>query len=414
MATDTLYREEFRSFNKIGDRLGSLSFRDRPRIDNIAVILVTHSMFSAMPLIDAVEGIAGRFDAYLVCKSSSRNNDFERYVIGRGNTILPLRKRDFKENPEKIIRELGVIDKPLLFLDHGGYGAYHIRELQDQLEIVGVVEYSLNGHERYGRSNIPENIDYLSIAEVKTKKFADYSSGRFIGELCSFIVQRFSGFGGHLRGIRQIGIIGFGRLGSSAADQMKNNGAHNIMVYDTSPEKMIEAQQKGYNVQAACVEDILRRCNVILVGSDTAPIKSKMYESMHNHTIVATVTSPDDSLGIHDLIRHGHIIEEKRFADEDIPLTTYQITKDKYIHLICDGDAPNLRYSRFGVDDPTLAMPLILHAVAGYELAKNGNVTKKRMQQLEQRIMEDYLRIYQEVAKEMEDYWHSDKSAPVI
>nr|VFK12911.1 MAG: NADP oxidoreductase coenzyme F420-dependent [Candidatus Kentron sp. LPFa] len=405
---DALYREEFRTFNKIGNRLKDLSFRNRPRIDGIAVVLVTHSMFTAMPLIDAVEGVAGRCNMYLVCKSSSKNGDFERYITGRGNVILSSGKKDFKENPDKVIRELRLLGKPLLLLDHGGYGAYHIQELQDKLEIVGIVEYSLNGHERYGRSGISEHMDYISIAESETKKFADYSCGRFIGELCSFIVQQFSGFGNHMRGIRKIGIIGVGRLGLNAADQMKNNGAHNIMIYDINPERMIEAQQRGHNIQATCVEDILKRCNVILVGSDTAPIKPEMYELMHNHTIVATVTSPDDSLGIQELIHHGHIIEEERFANENIPISTYQITKEKYIHLICNGNAPNLTYSQFGVDDPTLAMPLILHALAGYELARNNGMTKKQIQRLEERIMKDYLKIHQEFARETEDYWRSD------
>nr|VFK24698.1 MAG: hypothetical protein BECKLPF1236C_GA0070990_1001523 [Candidatus Kentron sp. LPFa] len=68
------------------------------------------------------------------------------------------------------------------------------------------------------------------------------------------------------------------------------------MVYDTDPEKMIAAQQKGYNVQAACVEDIVGRCNVILVGCDTAPITPPMYDRMHDRTILATVTSPDDAM----------------------------------------------------------------------------------------------------------------------
>ena len=405
-AMEKLYREEFRVFNEIGNRLKERSFQGKTPLSHLAVVLVCHSLFSGLPLIDAAERIAGRQNTYLVCKSSSRNRDFERYLTHRGNAILSSGKKDFMENPQKVIHEFSTIGKPVLFLDHGGYGAYHIEALRERAPIVGILEYALNGHQRYGRTHVTEYIHYASIAETRTKRFADYSCGRFIGEICSFVVQQFSGFGGHLRGIRQVGVIGFGKLGSHAADRMKNNGAHNIMVYDIDPEKMIAAQQKGYNIQATCVEDIVKCCNVILVGCDTAPIKPHLYSMMHDHTIIATVTSPDDSLDIRALVDGGHIIRESEFPDEGIPMITYRAGTAKHIHLICDGDAPNLKYSRFGADDPTLAMPLILHAAAGYEMAKNHGISLERIGELEQGIMENYLHICQQVTGEMARYWH--------
>nr|VFJ76684.1 MAG: hypothetical protein BECKFW1821C_GA0114237_11083 [Candidatus Kentron sp. FW] len=78
----------------------------------------------------------------------------------------------------------------------------------------------------------------------------------------------------------------------------------------------------------------------------------------------------------------------------------------EHIHLICDGDAPNLKYSQFGTDDPSLAMPLIPHAAAGYEMARNHGISMERIEELEREIMEDYLHICQQVAGEMERYWH--------
>nr|VFK08446.1 MAG: hypothetical protein BECKLPF1236A_GA0070988_1001721 [Candidatus Kentron sp. LPFa]VFK24694.1 MAG: hypothetical protein BECKLPF1236C_GA0070990_1001522 [Candidatus Kentron sp. LPFa] len=220
-----MYREEFKIFNEIGNRLNALFFQDKPPLDNVAVLLIAHSMFSGLPLVDAAEGIAGRHNTYLVCKSSSRNRAVERYLTGRGNTLLSLRKGDFMHNPGKVIRELSSIGKPILFLDHGGYGAYHMGALRDGIRLAGIVEYTLNGHQRYQRAGVMAHINYVSLAEARTKKFADYSCGRLVGEICSFVVEQFSGFGGHLRGIRQVGIIGFGRLGSNAADQMNPSEA---------------------------------------------------------------------------------------------------------------------------------------------------------------------------------------------
>nr|VFJ77594.1 MAG: hypothetical protein BECKFW1821C_GA0114237_11315 [Candidatus Kentron sp. FW] len=87
-------------------------------------------------------------------------------------------------------------------------------------------------------------------------------------------------------------------------------------------------------------------------------------------------------------------------------MTTYRVGPAKHVHLIRDGDAPNLKYSRFGADDPFLAMPLIQHAAAGYEMAKNHGISIGRIEELERGIMEDYLHTRQQVAGEMERYWH--------
>nr|VFK15864.1 MAG: hypothetical protein BECKLFY1418C_GA0070996_101836 [Candidatus Kentron sp. LFY] len=135
-----MYREEFRAFNEIGNRLRAYFFQDRPPLDNVALLLAAHSMFSGLPLVDAAEGIAGRHNTYLVCKSSSRNSGVEGYLTGRGNTLLSSRKEDFMHNPGKVIRELSSIGKPVLFLDHGGYGAYHIGALQNGIRLAGIVD----------------------------------------------------------------------------------------------------------------------------------------------------------------------------------------------------------------------------------------------------------------------------------
>nr|VFK01380.1 MAG: hypothetical protein BECKLFY1418A_GA0070994_11447 [Candidatus Kentron sp. LFY] len=131
-----------------------------------------------------------------------------------------------------------------------------------------------------------------------------------------------------------------------------------------------------------------------------------MYDRMHDRTILATVTSPDDALDIQTLIRGGHIVREEQQPDDGIPITTYRTRQNHHIHLICDGNAPNLKYSAFGADDPTLAMPLILQATVGYEMARGHAISSERIGQLERQMMSHYLRIYQAVAAETEDYWH--------
>lgn len=43
-----MYREEFKVFNEIGNRLNALFFQDKPPLDNVAVLLAAHSLFSGL------------------------------------------------------------------------------------------------------------------------------------------------------------------------------------------------------------------------------------------------------------------------------------------------------------------------------------------------------------------------------
>jgi S-adenosylhomocysteine hydrolase len=287
----------------------------------------------------------------------------------------------------------------ILFLDHGGYLAYHLEDFKRALPIAGIVEYGLNGEKRFSQCNLG-GVNYASIGLSPIKRFADYSCGKLIGELSMPISQSFRGYGNHLRSITQVGVIGFGKLGSNAAEMMRMNGAHNIMVFDTNPEKMIEAGQKGYNIQCGSVEELVSQCNMIIVGADTAPIKPFMYDSIRNHTIIGTVTSPDDTLDIDTLLAEEILINPK-IEKKEPRITTYS-HGNKKIHLICGGDAPNLKGSNFGIDDPTLFMPLSLHGLVGHELLTAGSIDKEKISHLERFTMEQYLLAYRQTIQSFE------------
>ncbi|MFN5351773.1 MAG: hypothetical protein ACK5BE_04065 [Alphaproteobacteria bacterium] len=90
---DRLYSQPYREFNSTGDRLNTLIFEGREPIANVAVVLITHSMFTGMPTIDAAKNICGAYSQlHLVFKDSSQNDDFEAYVRSKGIKCLKSRK----------------------------------------------------------------------------------------------------------------------------------------------------------------------------------------------------------------------------------------------------------------------------------------------------------------------------------
>nr|VFJ42472.1 MAG: hypothetical protein BECKDK2373C_GA0170839_10018 [Candidatus Kentron sp. DK] len=61
-----------------------------------------------------------------------------------------------------------------------------------------------------------------------------------------------------------------------------------------------------------------------------------MYDLMHERTILATVTSPDDALDIQTLLQGGHIVREREaeLSDDSIPITTYRTKQNHHISSV--------------------------------------------------------------------------------
>jgi hypothetical protein len=174
--------------------------------------------------------------------------------------------------------------------------------------------------------------------------------------------QEFTGFSPQLRDFTQVGVIGYGTLGSEAAKIMRQNGAHNIMICDKDPFKRIEASQAGYVISDS-VEDLLKQCNIIIIGADTVPLKPEMLQHIRDGAIIAGVTSPDDTMDL------DHLVKEKLLTRGDWlmrrKIREYSTPDGKKIYLAYNGEAPNLAGSEIGVNDPSIVAPEGEHVEVG-------------------------------------------------
>lgn len=139
---------------------------------------------------------------------------------------------------------------------------------------------------------------------------------------------------------------------SSDSACRKPVGAHHVRVHDRAPAKLVAAAQLGFNVSARSASELVSQCNLIIVAADTMPIRS------------------DDSLGLDQLLDRGVLTPRAGGYSEKV--TQYLTGDGKVVNLIYHGEAPNMR-SRIGVDDPTIFMPSVLHALAGLEFARGGS-----------------------------------------
>ena len=397
--------EQLSVFNQIGMVLANRVFEAKHATarDDMMVVFVTHSFDTSIPSIYSVEKICGKENLLIVLKNSSQKKDFVGSLKEQGYQVSHLKKKDFRKEPLTIVKTLLAEmekrgKKKILMLDHGGYLSYH-PDQYSTLPLAGIVEYALNGDKKYKpllrEGKIKAN--YASIGSADSKKFPDFACGKLIGEIAATVAREVHTFGMHHRDMMQFGLIGYGRLGSKAARTLATNGAHNLMVYDANPARMVEALQEGFNIRPKSVADIARHCNLIIVGTDTAPIKPEMYELMRDNTTIFTVTSADDSLDLENLIKNGVLRKEAEIER----VTCYRSRTGKRINLAFNGEAPNLS-SVVSIDDPTLFVPFVLHGIVGHMVASGHRVHIREMKDLETLVLAKFLDAYRDVMdKEM-------------
>ena len=197
-------------------------------------------------------------------------------------------------------------DDAFLLMDLGGYFADAGPALRDRYgaRFLGVVEDTENGHKRHlsGSAAYP----VFSAARSPLKASEDFLIGQSIVFSLEALLRE---WGAILQG-RSVCVIGYGKLGQSAAQLIKQRGS-NVRVYDIDPVKLVLAKAHGFVVSSslrasiACVDTVI--CATGNRSLDTQTISWLMPDC-----IVATVTSSDDELrldGIDDYYKRETLTE---------------------------------------------------------------------------------------------------------
>lgn len=395
------FKHEIENFNLIGEHVGNLLYSEfslknncNYRCNDTLVCYVTHLIDDTLPAIELVAKLVGKQNLLLITKSSSYSTQYLEHLKSLGYHICPLVKDDFVNHPQLVYDNIKSYMsqkdfKQLLILDHGGYFSYHL-EAYLSLPIIGIVEYALNGEKKYveKQAKYMPNFEITSTGQSRLKNFSDHSCGLAIGEFIPFVCKQLGLIGARYHGIIQPCIIGYGKLGKGVAEALFYYFYKNILIYDTDPYKIIAACQDGFDISCKNIEDTISRSNIIVIGTDTAPIPPEYYSLMNHNTLIVTVTSADDSLNLPELIDNKVLT---KVAERDY-YTSYSTIKGHIIHLLCNGDAPNLAL-HIPYDDITIFLPMMLHIILGYNLLLDTRYDKFA---LEDMILKYYLDVYRE------------------
>lgn len=292
--------------------------------EKLAFILVCHMAPTLYPYLTAIKKI-GRV-ALIVPKGLQRTNaqevqeylkqnhpDFSNAIITipDGHQLLSdvsvdpdLYKKYIINNGLKIIEDHIRQEEKFIIIDIGGYfsGFYEkfIREsivLKDDKKFIGIVEDTENGHQKYEKvlaklsdEKYRITVPLYSVARSKLKDTEDYNVGKSIVE-STVAIQRTQA---HtiLNRMNVAGVIGFGKIGKSIAEHLRQKNLKEVIVYDCNIIRQFEASSLGFKTVTR--SELIRNSEIIFSATGKKCLKKEDLYYFRDNVFIASCTSRED------------------------------------------------------------------------------------------------------------------------
>lgn len=314
------YSQEMNIAKKFMADLAS-DFTDKKK----AFIVVSHINPTSIPFINTIAH-NGRIAGVVAKPNSIHFPTYEK--LHDKVFFLDVNKQDLML-PNIINKKVAPLvrdDENLIIIDIGGYFAGALKQLNALPNLVGIIEDTENGLQKYERAlnSYPDNkIPILSVARSRAKDFEDYLIGRSIA-VSSLEVLRQSG---ESYKHKKLGIIGFGEVGRGAAFYLKDKIGADVRVFDSNPKVQNLIKKSGF--RAIDRNELLANSEVLFCMTGNKSLMDTDIQMMKDGCFVASCTSSDDEFGFRDFeIKSG----EK---------TSENIRNTAGINFINDGNAVN-------------------------------------------------------------------------
>ena len=365
---------------------------------NIAFVVVAHLVHTLPFFIEAISKIG--VIAAIIPKQSTYNrevvetiNSLYADVIKNGTPEKTAKEllKTVDEESQRYLKTIFTNEPPFegyqyIIIDHGGYFAPQMAFLNHQFRqtILGVVEHTWNGEERYKK--VPSHtIPIFSIGHSTLKSYEDIPVAESIIDSMKGSVLAAAGLSQHIDGLH-IGIVGFGHLGEAIGRLLKNrNHASTISVFDIDEGRQKKAAKLKCRVVNQFVE-LLKHSNLIFVATNSQAMKREHFTQLLDSTCVVCVTSSDDLLTPDSLVDY----EIDPNGSNDIVekyVSHHSITDKKTIYLAAKGRSVNFLIG--STAHPILHAVLAAVYVSAFRLIQQSNVAVARPENRIQSITQD-------------------------
>lgn len=240
-----------------------------------------------------------------------------------------------REQLGALLSRHGIDGRLLVAIDLGGYFAPAVGHLAVKASLVGVVEDTENGHQKYLRElRAPFPCPVFSVARSPLKNAEDY----LIGHSVVFSAEGLMRSRGDVLQGRSACVIGYGKIGRSIAQLLRAHGVQ-IAVHDIDPVPLTEAHAHGFAVHSE-LSSALCGAGIVICATGNLALRHQDFEHVQPGAYVASVTSSDDELELRPLKER---YERHRVARDIVRYRRRGETRANghYFYVLNNGEAVN-------------------------------------------------------------------------
>jgi len=248
---------------------------------------------------------------------------------------MPALSRDWAADADSVVdtlHELGLAGKKLILIDIGGYFSSSIDTISEKFDgdLLGVMEGTENGVMKYEQA-LGYKTPIITVARSPLKLPEDH----LVASSIVFSIEAVLRDQAEILQTRTAAVIGYGRVGSSVAEILRNRGI-NTVVHDTDPIKLAEAAARGFQAHTSLF-DTLSEVSLVVCATGNSALDLRGFGMLASGCVVASVTSADDELDL-EALKPGYEREE---VGEN--LVRYQENRPggRHFLLVADGNAAN-------------------------------------------------------------------------
>lgn len=277
------------------------------------LIVVEHAVINSL---DFINYLSQHYEVYFIPKPKSISENVLN-ELDETCTILKV-SRNFLASKDVIDLLEEIVQKELFaIIDIGGYFAPRLLEIQDRFktQLLKVIEDTENGQQKYEKIlNIEQvNVPVLSVARSPLKLEEDYLVGHEIVIKSEIFLAN---YGTTLLGKKAL-VIGFGKIGSSIAGNLRNRGVI-VSVSDYRSIRQADALARGFSFSQNLYKKI-PEVDMVYIANGEKSVDLRDLESLKlDHSLyVFSATSSEDTFSSHSILSklpvygHGHSVDYK-------------------------------------------------------------------------------------------------------
>lgn len=285
---------------------------------DISCIAIQHIVRNSLPFIYLLDDIF-RDDLTIFAKPNSIDQSVWDELKSAG-----IKLRVAKRDPDNAELFFGIKDKPTILLDIGGYFAK--LAAGGGLPIIGIVEDTENGHQKY--NSIISKVKYpvFSVARNPLKESEDFLVGSGIVFGASYMLR----LENTLLNYMKVSCIGYGKIGRGICAHLRSVGVTPTVI-EKNPLRSIIASRDGNNI---ALNPDLSATDIVFCATGSHSLDIHNFRSMKNGLFIVVATSSEDEFLL------DYLSEEYQKTKIGRYITKYK-NDNNYFYMLNDGIPPN-------------------------------------------------------------------------